>query len=131
MKFYLAFFSSSLSLRFSLFFFFLLQYCVRVVPSFLPERLVIVFIYGCASAAVALALERPRHEKFHNYQSIKRGRGWTDVMEFYEKSREKNKTEGDSVGVKWNPIEISYTHTCIRASKSQQNNYYFNFFSKV
>jgi hypothetical protein len=92
---------------------------------------VIVFIYGCASAAVALALERPRHEKFHNYQSIKRGRGWTDVMEFYEKSIEKNKTEGDSVGVKWNPIEISYTHTCIRSSKSQQNNYYFNFFSKV
>jgi hypothetical protein len=73
------------------------QCCVRVVPSFLRERVVdrlYLWLSTSLSAVVALALERPRHEKFHNYQSIKRGRGWTDVVEFYEKSREKENRGG-------------------------------------
>jgi hypothetical protein len=98
MKFYLALF---FLLFISPFFPFLLIYVAAVLRSccsFFPSRTssdrLYLWLSTSLSAVVALALERPRHEKFHNYQSIKRGRGWTDVVEFYEKSREKENRVG-------------------------------------
>lgn len=115
------FFFSSLSLRFSLFFLFMLQQCcVRVVPSFLRERVVIVFIYGWVRLYLLSLLLHSNDRDMKNsiiinqLREAEAGLMWWN----FTRSREKKRTEGDRVGVKWNPIEISYT--CIGSSKFQK-----------
>ena len=91
----------------------------------------IVFIYGCASAAVAPTLERDMENSIIiNPLRDEAEAGimwWNFTRSRRENRRETKRTEGDRdrVGVIWNPIEIShcfeskkpFSRTAIRAEQ--------------
>ena len=106
------FFFSSLSLRFSLFFFFSLAAVLRSCCSFFPSRTgsdrLYLWLRTAAHLLPLLLHSNDRDMKnsiiINPLREAEAGLMWWN----FRRSREKKRTEGDRVGVKWNPIEISY-----------------------
>ncbi len=115
------FFFSSLSLRFSLFFFFSLAAVLRSCCSSRTgsDRLYL-WLRTAAHLLPLLLHSNDRDMKnsiiINPLREAEAGLMWWN----FTRSREKKRTEGDRVGVKWNPIEISYVRIHVSDRQSSR-----------